>query len=101
MATDDMKRYRVKPGSQLSLDKFDPDEKKVIDDKEKAIAKSTKTQERLADLQELLYAEHKHKLLIVLQGMDTSGKDSTVSLSLIHISEPTRLGMISYAVFCL
>src|SRR5450756_155117 len=24
-----------------------------------------------------------------------------VSLSLIHISEPTRLGMISYAVFCL
>ncbi|MGZ8851229.1 MAG: polyphosphate kinase 2 family protein [Thermoanaerobaculia bacterium] len=78
MATDDVKRYRVKPGSQLSLDKFDPDEKKVIDDKEKAIARSTKTQERLADLQELLYAEHKHKVLIVLQGMDTSGKDSTV-----------------------
>ena len=25
----------------------------------------------------------------------------TLSLSLIHISEPTRLGMISYAVFCL
>ena len=24
-----------------------------------------------------------------------------VELSLIHISEPTRLGMISYAVFCL
>ena len=26
---------------------------------------------------------------------------NTVHLSLIHISEPTRLGMISYAVFCL
>src|SRR5450756_1755088 len=26
---------------------------------------------------------------------------SVQSLSLIHISEPTRLGMISYAVFCL
>src|SRR5450756_2533823 len=26
---------------------------------------------------------------------------STTALSLIHISEPTRLGMISYAVFCL
>src|SRR5450756_2621676 len=26
---------------------------------------------------------------------------STPNLSLIHISEPTRLGMISYAVFCL
>jgi len=29
-------------------------------------------------------------------------EDSTeLNLSLIHISEPTRLGMISYAVFCL
>src|SRR5450756_2683905 len=27
--------------------------------------------------------------------------DALVELSLIHISEPTRLGMISYAVFCL
>src|SRR5659263_757535 len=27
--------------------------------------------------------------------------NSDESLSLIHISEPTRLGMISYAVFCL
>src|SRR5450756_2854999 len=30
-----------------------------------------------------------------------SGCDTVVHLSLIHISEPTRLGMISYAVFCL
>jgi PPK2 family polyphosphate:nucleotide phosphotransferase len=29
-------------------------------------------------LQAVLYAEHKHKLLIVLQGMDTSGKDGTI-----------------------
>ena len=34
--------------------------------------------ERLADLQQLLYAEAEHKLLIVLQGMDTSGKDGTI-----------------------
>src|SRR5665648_1121258 len=30
-----------------------------------------------------------------------SGDGALWSLSLIHISEPTRLGMISYAVFCL
>ena len=29
------------------------------------------------------------------------GHDQIYDLSLIHISEPTRLGMISYAVFCL
>ncbi len=33
---------------------------------------------KLGDLQELLFAGHRHKLLVVLQGMDTSGKDGTV-----------------------
>ncbi|RBA24629.1 PPK2 family polyphosphate kinase [Herminiimonas fonticola] len=34
--------------------------------------------QQIADVQEILYAERKHKILIVLQGMDTSGKDGTV-----------------------
>lgn len=33
---------------------------------------------QISDLQEILYAQRKHKVLIVLQGMDTSGKDGTV-----------------------
>jgi PPK2 family polyphosphate:nucleotide phosphotransferase len=33
---------------------------------------------RLEELQELLHAEHKHKVLIVLQAMDTGGKDGTI-----------------------
>jgi PPK2 family polyphosphate:nucleotide phosphotransferase len=33
---------------------------------------------RLETLQELLYAEGRHKLLVVLQAMDTAGKDSTI-----------------------
>jgi PPK2 family polyphosphate:nucleotide phosphotransferase len=32
----------------------------------------------LEELQELLYAEHKHKILIVLQAMDSGGKDGTI-----------------------
>ena len=32
---------------------------------------------------------------------DNESLESALRLSLIHISEPTRLGMISYAVFCL
>src|SRR5450756_3083457 len=46
--------------------------------------------------------------LVAVRGMlDVLGLDpqwwasTTGDLSLIHISEPTRLGMISYAVFCL
>jgi PPK2 family polyphosphate:nucleotide phosphotransferase len=33
---------------------------------------------QIAVIQEMLYAQRKHKLLIVLQGMDTSGKDGTI-----------------------
>ena len=35
------------------------------------------------------------------QAQSADGPDGVRALSLIHISEPTRLGMISYAVFCL
>ena len=38
----------------------------------------TKLNEELETLQELLYVEYKHKVLIVLQGMDTSGKDGVI-----------------------
>jgi PPK2 family polyphosphate:nucleotide phosphotransferase len=34
--------------------------------------------ERLSDLQELLYASKKYALLVVLQGIDTGGKDGTI-----------------------
>ena len=34
--------------------------------------------EKISDFQNILYAQKQHKLLIVLQGMDTSGKDGTV-----------------------
>src|SRR5450756_3080694 len=38
----------------------------------------------------------------IAQGVDAGGAgDQGIMLSLLHISEPTRLGMISYAVFCL
>jgi PPK2 family polyphosphate:nucleotide phosphotransferase len=34
--------------------------------------------EKIAAYQDILYAQHQHKLLVILQGMDTSGKDGTV-----------------------
>jgi PPK2 family polyphosphate:nucleotide phosphotransferase len=74
-----MKKLQVKPGDKVDLRKFDPDDTSLAPgDKEETIAKGDKLCGKLADLQELLFAEHKHKLLIVLQGMDTSGKDGTV-----------------------
>ena len=40
--------------------------------------KFLKLQEQLFSLQNLFYAKGKHSLLIILQGMDTSGKDGTI-----------------------
>jgi PPK2 family polyphosphate:nucleotide phosphotransferase len=39
-----------------------------------------KLRKKLEKLQDLLYAEKKHKVLIVLQGMDCGGKDSTINM---------------------
>lgn len=72
-----MDPYRVKPGSKVRLDDLPTRSDGGI---EKADGKAQLAQLslQLSELQELLYAEHKQKVLIVLQGMDTSGKDSTI-----------------------
>ncbi|MDO9595234.1 MAG: polyphosphate kinase 2 family protein, partial [Lutibacter sp.] len=47
----------------------------VIDDAKKKLKKARK---ELSKLQETMYAEGKHAVLVCLQGMDTSGKDSLI-----------------------
>lgn len=77
-----MKRYCVKRGSKLKLDKYDPDDtgeyNKTDEGKEKARTITAALIARLAGLQDRLYANADCSLLIVLQGMDTSGKDGTI-----------------------
>jgi len=77
-----MKEYRVKPDGQLNLDTCDPDDtgeyKKTDQGKEKAKAITVQLIGRLEELQERLYANGNRAVLIVLQGMDTSGKDGTI-----------------------
>lgn len=74
-----MKKYRVKPDQKIKLKDFDPDDtgdfKGGKEEGHEALAELT---QELEALQELLYAEHKHKVLIVLQAMDTGGKDGTI-----------------------
>lgn len=47
-------------------------------DKKKTKEKTGKLLEELNELQNLLYAENKHSLLVILQGMDASGKDGVI-----------------------
>ncbi|MBL7064064.1 MAG: polyphosphate kinase 2 family protein [Anaerolineae bacterium] len=74
-----MERYRVKPGSQIDLSQWDPNDKSTFDGSKREAREALRAlNERLEALQELLYAEDKHKVLIVLQAMDTGGKDGTI-----------------------
>jgi len=74
-----MDHYRVKPGSKVKLDMWDADSTGAFEGGKKDGKKALKPiNERLEELQELLYAENKHKLLVVLQAMDSGGKDGTI-----------------------
>jgi PPK2 family polyphosphate:nucleotide phosphotransferase len=77
-----LKRDGVKGGRKLSLGSYDPDDtgeyKKNDQGKAKAKAETAKLIARLDGLQERLYANATRSLLVVLQGMDTSGKDGTI-----------------------
>jgi len=68
----------VAPDTKVKLPKYDPAETLGYKDDEKTHAKLSKTLKRLDALQDLLYAEKKHALLIILQAMDAGGKDGTI-----------------------
>jgi PPK2 family polyphosphate:nucleotide phosphotransferase len=72
-------RYRVEPLSKVSLEKLDPaDTRAFAGGKGQADRTRAKLTRKLDALQELLYAEHRHRVLVVLQGMDTAGKDGAI-----------------------
>jgi PPK2 family polyphosphate:nucleotide phosphotransferase len=74
-----MERYRVKPNAKIKLKDWDPnDTGDYKGEKDEAQEKLEELNQELERLQELLYAEGKHKVLVVLQGMDTSGKDGVI-----------------------
>jgi PPK2 family polyphosphate:nucleotide phosphotransferase len=70
--------YRVKPGTQVDLAQWSPDDKTMFDRGKSGEEAMKALNRRLEALQELLYAEGKRKVLIVLQAMDTGGKDGVI-----------------------
>jgi len=68
---------RIKPGEKVNLKDYDPDFTADIT-QDKAAPFFNELSLELGDLQEMLYAAGLNSVLIVLQGMDTSGKDGTI-----------------------
>ncbi|MDH3729962.1 MAG: polyphosphate kinase 2 family protein [Acidimicrobiia bacterium] len=72
-------RYRVTPGSAVDLSAWDPNDNQLFPaGKKESKAALRELREQLAELQRLLWAESKHKVLVVLQAMDSGGKDGTI-----------------------
>lgn len=80
---------------------WDPTDTSAFKGKKKdGLDELSRHREKLETLQEMLYAEHKHKVLVVLQGMDTAGKDGTIKrvfegvnpqgVRVARFGEPTR-----------
>ncbi len=71
--------YRIDPQNPVDLSKRDANELgEWVDRKKEAKKRFKDLQKEIATLQQKLYAEHKHKVLIVLQAMDSGGKDGTI-----------------------
>lgn len=70
-------RLIVKPGSKVRIEDHDPRET-FGHSKDDAAGKVAADVERLVGVQERLWAEGRRRVLIVLQGMDASGKDGTI-----------------------
>jgi PPK2 family polyphosphate:nucleotide phosphotransferase len=73
----DTSPYRIAPDTKVDLDAIPTDADGGVDEKD-AKKQTKRLLKRLDDLQEVLYAQAKHPVLVVLQAMDAGGKDSTI-----------------------
>lgn len=78
MATKFSKELIVKPGEKVRLSKYDADDTLGWHKGHKMEASLENALQRIDNLQYRLGAERKQALLIVLQGLDTAGKDGTI-----------------------
>lgn len=74
-----LERFKVRPGTRIKLKDFDPAFKDRHENHKDAAEEIGHYQERLRELQDVLYAEKRRSLLICLQAMDTGGKDGTIN----------------------
>lgn len=72
-----VEKFAPKAGTKIKLKDYDPNFHETYN-KETAVAITDHLQEKMRELQERLYAQSSQSLLIVLQAMDTAGKDGAI-----------------------
>jgi len=94
--TDAFKDFRLRETGRVDLSAIDPAQRPFsvgakLDDQDRL----TELAEKLSALQDRFYAARSHKLLLVLQGMDTAGKDGTIR-SVFQAVDPLGVRAVSY-----
>jgi len=84
----------ARPGHKARLSNVDPNAAGGLK-KEEALEQFAELREKIADLQEVLYAEHRRSLLLIFQAMDTGGKDGAIK-NLCNGLNPAGLRVISF-----
>lgn len=88
-------QFRVKEGTKLSLKDHDPAFSDGLKDKDEARDELEKNIARMAELQDMLYAQDIYSLLIVFQAMDAAGKDGAIK----HVMSGVNPQGVSVASF--
>lgn len=88
--------HRFDGSKPFRIDKIEPNDSRGLE-KEDAESKLEPICEELSELADLLFYAGKHPLLIVLQGMDTSGKDGTIRFLLQHMNAQS-IDIVSFKV---
>ena len=89
--------WKVAAGGKVKLKDYDPAYTGKYDNRASAEQEVQELSDELAELQELLTAAQHHSLLVMLQGMDTSGKDGTIRHVLSHVN-PQGCDVYSFKV---
>ena len=91
----DFDHLLVPEGKKVRLARFPTDSTKHLPPRDTADRATQKAIERLGELQDNLYAEGRRSLLVILQGMDASGKDGAVR-RVFDAVNPTGVQVISF-----
>jgi len=78
--------WKIAEGDKVRLKDYDPAFLAGGIDRETAATEMDRLDDELGELQELMTAARHHSMLIILQGMDTSGKDGTIRHVLSHVN---------------
>jgi PPK2 family polyphosphate:nucleotide phosphotransferase len=79
-------KHPIVKNGEFHLKEVDPNDRCKIPEKELAREMLSKMQKRLSELQEMLYAQSRHSVLVVLQAIDTGGKDGTIRSVFGHLN---------------